>query len=389
MPITPPLLFDDEPAATPIGGSLVQRSQTSLPRSKKERAVSRLLAQVASLRGRFEREKQRLDDALMFHAAHVSPRQERLTGLRTEIVRVLGRFFDDHRLGKADRQVLRAILIEQLDDVLANTAAPDLDIKEMFGRLHGVGFDDIVQGELDDARSHMAELFDAIGLDMEVPELRPDMSEEEVAATVAQMADRMRQLEDAGVESAPVQRKTKREIREAAHAQRFAQMRKIGIGAIYKRLVKALHPDLERDPSIRDRKCAAMQEVTTAYASSDLHALLRLELEWIDGEGIDATRRTDETLDAYAQLLRQQVAQLRAECMELPLHPRYQALVASDTPFGVCLIDGPTEGHRLDGVIEGLNAGLERLSDERHGWRELRELIRMHRRESGQRAQRR
>jgi hypothetical protein len=64
-----------------------------------------------------------------------------------------------------------------------------------------------------------------------------------------------------------------------------------------------------------------MQQVTAAYAGGDLHTLLRLELEWIQGEGPDAGSLADETLDAYAEVLRQQVAQLRAEVMELPLHP--------------------------------------------------------------------
>ncbi|MDQ3417913.1 MAG: hypothetical protein M3541_03900 [Acidobacteriota bacterium] len=58
-----------------------------------------------------------------------------------------------------------------------------------------------------------------------------------------------------------------------------------------------LHPDLEQDPSLRERKTGLMQEVTAAHAGGDLHTLLRLELEWIDGDGPAAARRT-ETLDA-------------------------------------------------------------------------------------------
>jgi hypothetical protein len=43
-----------------------------------------------------------------------------------------------------------------------------------------------------------------------------------------------------------------------------------------------------------------MQEVTTAYAQHDLHTLLCLELECLDGEGPAGERRTEETLKAYA-----------------------------------------------------------------------------------------
>lgn len=389
MPPTPRSLFDDDPDPMPIDGLLVPRSKASPPRSKKERAVSRLLAQVESLRTQHAREKQRLDDALIFQAAHVTPRLERLTRLRTDVVRALARVLDDRRLGKADSRALCEILVEQLDHVLAHTGMPDPDLKALFKRLHGVGLDDVVQEELEEARSGMAAIFDELGLDMDVPELRPDMSEEEMAATAARMADRMRQAEEARVGKTTVRRKTKRELREAERAQRVEQVRKISIGAIYRRLVKVLHPDLERDPSLRERKTGVMQEVTAAHAGGDLHTLLRLELEWIDGDGPAAARRTDETLDAYTELLRQQVAQLRLECMELPFHPRYQSLMAADDPFGVRPVDGVGEVRRLDAAIEELTFGFERLSDEPAGLREVRELIREFRRVRGRPGRRR
>jgi hypothetical protein len=66
---------------------------------------------------------------------------------------------------------------------------------------------------------------------------------------------------------------------------RFEQLRKDIIGAVYKRLAKVLHPDLEADPVEREKKSRAMQEVTAAYARTDLHALLCLELIWIEGAG--------------------------------------------------------------------------------------------------------
>lgn len=373
--------FDDDPGTTSPDASLVHRSRAPRPRTPRERAVHRLLGQVESLRLRLAGEKRRLDEALIFQAAHISPKQARLTVLRTEAVRALAGFLDDRRLGMADSRVLCEILIEQLDEILAHTAAPDPDLKELFARLHGVGFDDVVQEGLEEARSGMAAILSELGFDMEIPELRPDMSEEEMAATAAQMRDRIRQVEEASGEKGPVRRKTKREQREAERAQRFEQMRKISIGAIYKRLVKALHPDLERDPSVRELKSALMQQITAAYAGNDLHTLLRLELEWIDGNGPAAARRTDETLDGYAQLLRQQVTQLRTECMDLPFHPRYESLLAGDNPFGAYLIDGPVEVERLDAAIEGLSAALGRLVDKREGLGEVRALLQAHRQE--------
>lgn len=388
MPITPDL-FDDDPVPIPSVASLVPLAR-AFGQSKKAKTVSRLLAQVASLRQQFDREKRRLEEALILHAAQVRPRQERVTALRTDVVRRLAGFLDDRRLTKTDTRALRALLMEQLDEILAHVATPDPEIAKLFERLHHVTYDEAVQSELDGARAEMEEFFAAVGLDVEIPDLRPDMTEEEMAATAARMADRMRQLHEQGADRAAGRRKTKREIKEEQKAERHEQLRKMSIGSIYKRLAKALHPDLEPDPSTRERKSALMQEVTTAYAANDLHTLLRLEFEWIDGAGAQAVEKTDETLTAYAEVLRRQVAELRAFTMELPLHPKYQPLIAHDNPFGAgFVIDGPAEVRRLDAAIEGLEAGLGRLSDEHQTLLEVRGLIRMYRSERGRGSRRR
>jgi hypothetical protein len=139
--------------------------------------------------------------------------------------------------------------------------------------------------------------------------------------------------------------------------------------------VKALHPDRESDAGLRERKSAMMREVTTAYARNDLHALLRLELEWVGGDHLDAARLTDETLAAYTALLKEQVAELEAACVELPFHPRYADLVGPDDGLGSSVaIDGPATVERLTFAIDGLTAALERMAAGQ-AWREVRGLI--------------
>ena len=67
-------------------------------------------------------------------------------------------------------------------------------------------------------------------------------------------------------------------------------------------------------------------------------------------------------LRAYTDLLKEQATELEAEMQSLRLHPRYAALIV-EGPFGFpMVIDGPREVERLDGVIEQIEAGLQRLS---------------------------
>lgn len=63
MPTTPSL-FDDDPDAPPPAASLVPR-KLSFGASQKGKNVAQLLKQVESLRAAFEREKRRLEDALI------------------------------------------------------------------------------------------------------------------------------------------------------------------------------------------------------------------------------------------------------------------------------------------------------------------------------------
>jgi hypothetical protein len=371
---TTPSLFDDDPMAAPAGASLVRRSQP-FGTSKKGKNVARLLAQLESLREAFAREKRRLDDALIVYAAQVRPRRDRAAALRTDVVRALAAFLDGRRLGKPDTRTLRAILKEQIDAILAHVVTPPPDIADLFERLHGVRFEEVVAEGLDEVRAEMAEMFDDLGFDVEVPDFHAGMTEEDMAASAARMADQVREQEEAQAAQPSGRRKTKRELKAEAREAERERARKISLGGVYKRLVKALHPDREPDPVARERKSALMQQVTTAYAQHDLHTLLRLELECLDGEGPGAEQRTDETLNAYAAVLREQIARLRDETMDLPLHPRYMELV-QEGPYGwVRVVDVAAEVRRLDAAIEGLTAGLERLSDPGQAPQEVREVI--------------
>lgn len=161
-----------------------------------------------------------------------------------------------------------------------------------------------------------------------------------------------RQVQDAG---------SKREQRAEERARRHEQLQKDSLGAIYRRLVKELHPDLESDAAARQHKGAIMQQVTAAYARRDLHALLHLELEWL-GATAGAWRGVQDKLTAYTELLKEQAAQLQAELRELRLHPKYAPLLVDDAFGGPMVVDGPAEVERLDAQIAQRGAAIERLS---------------------------
>ena len=258
--------------------------------------------------------------------------------------------------------MLRQILIEQLDDVLMHVEKPDPDLQAVFERLHGVSYAQAVQDDMNQAQAGMAAIFDELGLDVDVPELRADMTEEDAAATAAQLAHELRRAAESRkpAKQNPRHGKTARASEE--RARRHEQLRKDSLSAVYRRLVKELHPDLERDPAEREHKSLVMQEITAAYAQGNLHALLQLELQWLGDSRGDTARLSLDKLRAYTELLKQQSTELANEVQSLQLHPRYAALIV-EGPFGFPVaIDGPREVERLDTIIAQVRSALERLS---------------------------
>jgi hypothetical protein len=383
-PSTQSLFDENDLPREPSDRALVIRPSATRPLTKQERAYNRALTRVQALRVRLEDEKRRLDRALVFHAQEIRPRVERAVELRCQLVGAIAPFLDDRRLKPGDRRVLRAILVEQLDYILAHDEKPSPDMQALFERLHGITYAQAVKEDIDEVRSGMAAMFDELGIDVDVPDLGAEMSEEEMAAAAAQLVDRLSSAERARSVDQQNRRKTKRDLREEERARQLAQMRKDSIGAVYKRLVKALHPDLERDDAERQKKSGLMQEVTAAYGRGDLHTLLRLELEWINEAGGVAGGLSDEKLRAYTELLKEQVAQLEAECQDLCFHPRYAVLIGED-PFGVPrVIDGPRDVARLDFVIEQVRAGIGHMASDQ-SLQEVRRAINEYRRIQKQR----
>jgi hypothetical protein len=268
-PSTQSLFDENDLPCEPSDGALVIRPTPTRPLTKQERAYNQALTRVQALRVRLEEEKRRLDRALSFHAQEVRPRVERAVELRCQLVRALALFLDDRRLKLGDRTVLRAILIEQVDDVLANAEAPAPDIRSLFERLHGISYEQAMQEDISAARSDMAEMFQDLGIDVDVPELRANMSEEEAAAAAAQFFDRLSRVGDSQPINQHNRRKTKRELREEERAQRLDQMRKDSIGAVYKRLVKGLHPDLESDAAEREKKSGVDRWRSRRYGTAE------------------------------------------------------------------------------------------------------------------------
>ncbi|WP_448518630.1 hypothetical protein [Rhodoflexus sp.] len=139
-------------------------------------------------------------------------------------------------------------------------------------------------------------------------------AEEKVEAFFERMHERMNQNSQGKHWNEPEHEKgNKKETAREKRIKEKAQMEAKDVRNIYTSLVKALHPDLEQDPQLREQKTELMKKVTQAYERNDLYELMRLQLEH-NAQGMDKMAAVvEEQLKRYCNILRKQLSQMQME----------------------------------------------------------------------------
>jgi hypothetical protein len=359
-------LFEDSTGRIePEAAGLTLTSRRGRPLTKAQQTFNRLVARIESLRLRLDRETRRLDDALAYYGEHLYPRLKRKTELRKGFARALAAFLDDKRLkGKRARLTLRHALADQLDEIqFEEGSLADEDLRKLFERIHGRGFEEVASEEFEETREQIESMLNDFGIDIDLSDIKPGMSEETLAAKAAETMARLRgEIEEKQQSFSPRRRKNQRQIEKEERQRQAEQLRKKTVATIYKQLARVLHPDLELDAAIRRQKEVLMRELTVAYRNNDMLTLLRLEMEWIERQEGDIKRLTEEKLAIYNQTLNEQAQNLERELYELPYNPRYQPITVPDGPFGFRIqTDGPAEARALDEANAGMEASTRDL----------------------------
>jgi hypothetical protein len=154
------------------------------------------------------------------------------------------------------------------------------------------------------------------------------------------------------------------------------------IRALYLILARALHPDKESNPALREAKTVWMQKVTAAYAKRDLAMLLdilaRNPLEAVGPYLAEAPRKT---LQGFAKRLRREqaaLAILAAKAGEW-LHPGFARFLKDGAPDEARIARHTADLSRLvklsrqRATVYRTRAGTEELVEglKRHPWEDL------------------
>ena len=123
-------------------------------------------------------------------------------------------------------------------------------------------------------------------------------------------------MQEEQAEAQAKKQKTKKQIEKEEKIKAEAKNVSKAARSIYTDLVKAFHPDRERDETERDRKTEIMKRVTQAYEKDDLFELLKLKIA-LQSSGIESFTMVDEQLKYYNKILKEQIRALQESLWQL------------------------------------------------------------------------
>lgn len=309
--------------------SLIIGAGSKAPLTKAQRAFNRLIKKIDDLRRSIETETGRLNRQLNIYSSEIHPLEVKVVARRKSLVRLLHPFLNHRGISRrGQRQFLLEVLAAHLGRIVeVEGDLRDDDLKamrdEILSSAPGTASED-ESVDIEELKERAAEQFREAGIDVDLSRIRPGMSSEEFFTMLSE-------AEDEATSGRRAKSGRGRRVEERARMEE--ELRQRDLGSLYKQLAKLLHPDLERDPRLRQEKEIAMKELTTAYKEKDLHAILRLEIEWINREQADVARLTEEKLQVYNGILKKQVADLEIRLMDVAMHPRFSPLARFILPI--------------------------------------------------------
>ncbi|HEY4290607.1 MAG TPA: hypothetical protein VGN00_26080 [Puia sp.] len=314
---------EDQPADQ---NSLVINNQSKQALSKQQQTFNRLVKQIEKLEAELEKTTDSLQQKLDFYLKHLYPLEQKEIILLKALARSFYAFYQEkHLFSRNDQAALGEIISIQLHNIFQlEQTEPDDELKEIFGAVEGRDYDEAAGEGLDGMKQATQAILEDFGVDFNIADMDRPMTEEEIMEKVRQLKEQFRQQAQKA-ESASA-KKTKKQLEKEANEKKLEEERARSINSIYKQLVKIFHPDLEQDPDLKLQKEELMKKLTTSYRNGDLHTLLKLELQWIQKEGTNIDKLSDEKLALYNESLREQANDLAGEIDQLLHHPRYQPL---------------------------------------------------------------
>jgi len=305
-----------------------------------QRAFNRHTKKIKTLQEQQKQMLSDLDSLLQVYHADIKLLEVQLHGMLAECITVGYEYYkNSKKFTKKERVLLKQWILSQADwaESLVDFALMNEELKKIIKELHGVDFDEKVEAEFESMKQDLSERCKRDGINVDLSKIKLKGSMEEtmrdlfgsIGQAHRQQKEFFEQQETQEPRNETKKSKKQLEKEERMRAQQEVQMQ--STNAIYKKLVKTLHPDLEQDSHQRMRKEELMKRVTAAYDKQDLFELLAIELEWMNNTQQSSSSSSkmvyqDGQLKIYNEILKEQIKELEALNDALPFQPRFTPL---------------------------------------------------------------
>ena len=227
-----------------------------------------------------------------------------------ELVYVFDKHYDDPFFKKKEKAKMADFIINQSHELIENNCNQEL--KAIYDKYADESFDKMDA----EAENATAEMMKDMMSSMFGVEFDEDADVSDPKKMQEYMEKKMQEKEANAQAKKASKKKTDKQIEKEEKIKEEAKNISKAARSIYTDLVKAFHPDRERDETERDRKTEIMKMVTQAYEKDDLFELLRLKIE-LQGCDIDSLTMVDEQLKYYNKILKEQVRELEENLWQL------------------------------------------------------------------------
>jgi len=371
-------LFETGQLKNGTTGLIISKSQKNIL-SKQQQVFNKLVKKIERLRIELDQISKTLNEKLDYYGKHIFPLEQQLIELKKELVLLLFSFFENKKLlSKKDRHSLGRVICVQLVAIFqSQTGEPDDKLKKIFKSVEGISYEEAAEEDFDMMKDEMESMFEEFGFDLDLDELHRKMTQEDMIKKAMEWEEQIKQQADEKDQNQANRKKTKKQLEKEEREKQVEEARAKNIAGIYRQLAKILHPDLEQDAELKLQKEELMKQLTIAYEKNDLHTLLTMELAWIQKEENNPGQLTDNKLDIYNEVLKEQVFELEQEMHNTLQHPRYLPLQKYAIFSGVQSINLSHEKKQVEEMTNAMLIDISKLKgNEKQALGTVKEIIR-------------
>lgn len=355
------------------------RSGNGAPLSKTQEEFNRLIKSLAQTKARHVCEQARLDESLITASRELMPLVERRSRLERDLISQAYQFMQTLKLSPQRRLWLTDLLCRKAENLLEDpTGLSTGDSENLRTIIQELNPEADAQTTADlhrkfhETRAMYENLAHQAGLDLDLSDLDPDGDPEDFSRIVQERLHAAREKRaDSPTTEKPTRQPTKAQAEKQRKRTELENAKNRDLKSLFKQLAKALHPDLEPDPTLKEHKKVWMQRLNAAYATDDLREMLQLEMEWLGEEATNLADAGDEKLQVYCMVLKGQIAELKQQIIHLSYEPQYRPLMRFRNGYDGAIANFVAMKRRLSSEVRGHAKMLDTLSARNAGSRQL------------------